>query len=75
MPVSYTHLVVDMYYLEEEAARAMDEMGIRGIAGETIMEEPTCDSPDPQKALAYARTLMEHYKDHPRIRGLSLIHI
>ena len=29
--------VVDMYYFEEEAARAMDEMGIRGIAGETII--------------------------------------
>ncbi len=66
--------VVDMYYFEEEAARAMDEMGIRGIAGETIMEEPTCDSPDPQKALAYARTLMEHYKDHPRIRGCAAPH-
>ena len=66
--------VVDMYYFEEEAARAMDEMGIRGIAGETIMEEPTCDSTDPQKALAYARTLMEHYKDHPRIRGCAAPH-
>ncbi len=28
-----------MYYFEAEAARAMDEMGIRGIAGETRMEE------------------------------------
>ena len=66
--------VVDMYYFEEEAARAMDEMGIRGIAGETIMEDPTCDSPSPEKALEYARKLMEHYKDHPRIRGCAAPH-
>ena len=45
--------VFDMYYFEAEAARAMDEMGIRGIAGETIMEEEACDFKDPYEALSY----------------------
>ena len=51
--------VFDMYYFEAEAARAMDEMGIRGIAGETIMEEEACDFKDPYEALSYGESLMK----------------
>ena len=35
--------VLDMYYFEEVVAKVMDEMGIRGIAGETVMEKDSCD--------------------------------
>ncbi len=66
--------VLDMYYFEEEAARAMDEMGLRGIAGETIMEEPTCDSPSPKEALKYAEKLMERYQNHSRIHCCAAPH-
>ena len=51
--------VFDMYYFEAEAARAMDEMGIRGIAGETIMEEEACDFKDPYEALSCGESLMK----------------
>lgn len=43
--------VLDMYYFEDQVARVMDEMGIRGIAGETVMEEATCDAESPQEAI------------------------
>lgn len=59
--------VLDMYYFEEEAARIMDEMGIRGIAGETVMEAPTCDSGGPQEAILRGQRLMEQYAGHPRV--------
>lgn len=58
---------LDMYYFEEEAARAMDDMGMRGIAGQTLMDEGACDFDSPWKALNYTRDLMEKYKGHPRI--------
>ena len=38
-----------MYYFEEKVAHIMDQMGIRGIAGETVMEDATCDAPVQRK--------------------------
>lgn len=60
--------VMDMYYFEGHVAAAMEEMGIRGIAAETVMEEPTCDAASPQEAIDYGRSIMKAYQHHPRIR-------
>ena len=49
--------VLDMYYFEEVVAKVMDEMGIRGIAGETVMEKDSCDSKNADEAIeAWNRT-------------------
>lgn len=74
MLLSGVTTVLDMYYFEKEAARAMDEMGIRGIAGQTIMDEGACDCSDPSKALDYSRELIEKYKGHPRISACAAPH-
>lgn len=66
--------ILDMYYYEEEAAKAMDEMGIRGIAGQTVMEEGACDFADPYEALAYGERLIRKYKSHPRISACVAPH-
>lgn len=66
--------VFDMYYFEAEAAKAMDEMGIRGIAGETIMDENACDFGSPREALAYGERLMKKYEGHPRISACVAPH-
>lgn len=66
--------VLDMYYFEDAVAKAMDEMGIRGIAGETVMEESTCDSADAEEAIARGTALMEKYRNHPRISGCLAPH-
>ncbi len=74
MLLSGVTTVLDMYYYEEEAARAMDEMGMRGIAGQTIMEEGACDFTDPQEALQYGERLIKKYESHPRISACVAPH-
>lgn len=66
--------VLDMYYYEEEAAKAMDEMGIRGIAGQTVMDEGACDFSDPYEAVAYGERLIKKYQSHPRISACIAPH-
>lgn len=66
--------VLDMYYFEDAVARVMDETGIRGIAGETVMEERTCDSGSVDEAVARGTALMETYRKHPRISGCLAPH-
>ena len=39
--------VLDMYYFEDQVARACDEMGIRAWLGETVIGQETCDSKEP----------------------------
>lgn len=66
--------VLDMYYFEDAVARVMDEMGVRGIAGETVMEEGACDCAGVEEAIARGTALMEKYRNHPRISGCLAPH-
>ena len=61
--------VMDMYYFEDAVAGVMDEMGIRGIAGETVMEDATCDAGTPRESIARGEELIRRYRNHPRIMG------
>src|SRR5262245_65115075 len=40
-----TTTFVDMYYFEDQVARAADESGMRAICGQTVMRLPTPDAP------------------------------
>lgn len=51
--------VMDMYYFAESLAQVMDETGIRGFAGETVMDEATCDAGTPREAIAAGLKAME----------------
>ena len=55
-------------------AKVMDEMGIRGIAGETVMEKDSCDSKNADEAIERGIALIEAYKDHPRVSGAITPH-
>lgn len=66
--------VMDMYYFEDEVARVMDEMGIRGIAGETVMEAVTCDARTPQEAISRGEAMIRAYSGHPRVKGCLAPH-
>ena len=57
----------DMYYFEEEVARAAAESGLRGLLGETILKFPSPDARSYEEALEYAETFIEHWKGHPLI--------
>lgn len=59
--------VMDMYYFEGEVAKVMDQMGIRGIAGETVMEQGACDVRNVEEAIAYGEAIMKEYQHHPRV--------
>ncbi|GAC1534970.1 MAG: amidohydrolase family protein [Herpetosiphon sp.] len=62
-----TTCFVDMYYFEEEVARAADEIGIRAICGQTVMRFPTPDAPSYDLGLERARTFLETWHTHERI--------
>ena len=66
--------VFDMYYFEDAVAEVMDQMGIRGIAGETVMEEASCDARTPREAIMLGQELIKRYRNHPRIKGCIAPH-
>lgn len=58
---------VDMYYFEDEVAKAAVKVGLRGVLGETILNFPAPDAPEPYGGLAYAKTFAASYRNHPLI--------
>ncbi|MGH9803681.1 MAG: amidohydrolase family protein [Candidatus Acidiferrales bacterium] len=62
-----TTTFVDMYYHENEAARAAAEAGIRAVLGETILDPPSPDAPTPAEALRYTEAFLERWKNHPLV--------
>src|SRR3954447_26304662 len=49
---SGTTTYADMYYFEEEIARATKEAGLRGVLGQTIIQFPVPDAKTPAEGLA-----------------------
>ncbi len=67
LALSGVTLVADMYYHEDEVARAVAEVGIRGVLGETVIGFPVVDAPEPWGGLEYAERFIREWKDHPLI--------
>ncbi len=57
----------DMYYFEEDVARATAEAGMRAICSQTVLKFPTPDASSYEESLAYARDYIQRWKDHPLI--------
>ena len=57
----------DMYYYEEEVARATAEAGLRALCGQTVMKFPTPDARFYEESLAATRDFIERWKGHPLI--------
>lgn len=66
--------VLDMYYFEDQVARACDEMGIRGWVGETVINMETCDSREPYGGLKLCEKLIRDWKGHERIHPMVAPH-
>ena len=64
---SGTTTYADMYYFEEEIAKATKEAGLRGVLGQTIIQFPVADAKTPADALARAETFIKAFKDDPLI--------
>ena len=64
---SGTTTFVDMYYFSQDSAEVVDEVGMRAIIGETLIEFPVPGSPTPAASLSYSRAFIERWAGHPRI--------
>ncbi|MBR5111226.1 MAG: amidohydrolase [Clostridia bacterium] len=66
--------VADMYYYEEEVARACVEAGMRGYLGETVICQRAPGSDTPEEALALSEALLQKYAGHKWIRPILAPH-
>jgi len=57
----------DMYYFEEDVARATAEAGLRAVCSQTVMKFPTPDAAFFEESLAAAREYIKRWKGHPLI--------
>lgn len=54
----------DMYFFEDEVARAAEEEKIRALIGEAILDFPTPSAREPKEALEIAEKQLEKYKNN-----------
>ncbi len=57
----------DMYYYEEDIARATAEAGMRAVCSQSVMKFPTPDAGSFEESLAAAREFIQRWKGHPLI--------
>ncbi|HUF39588.1 MAG TPA: amidohydrolase [Anaerolineales bacterium] len=57
----------DMYYFEEEVARAAADSGMRAVCGQTILKFPSPDSNSFEDSLARAEAFIMEWKGHSLI--------
>lgn len=57
----------DMYYYEEEVAKATAEIGLRAVCSQTVLKFPTPDAQSFEESLAAAENFIQQWKDHPLI--------
>lgn len=58
---------VDMYYFEDEVAKATDEMKARALLGETVIDFKTCDTDKPYGGIDYANWFIPKWNNHELI--------
>jgi cytosine/adenosine deaminase-related metal-dependent hydrolase len=54
--------IADMYYFEDEVARAARKIGMRGILGETVLNAPEPDAKEPYGGIAYAEKFIRDFR-------------
>ena len=57
----------DMYYFEENVARATAAAGLRAVCGQTVLKFPAPDALSFEDSLAAAREFIQNWKGHPLI--------
>ncbi len=65
MARSGTTTYTDMYYFEDEVARATKKVGLRGVLGQSVIGFPAPDYKTPEEALAGAKRFIERYRNDP----------
>ncbi len=57
----------DMYYFEDDIARATAEAGLRGVCSQTVLKFPAPDAASFEEGLERAEDFIRAWKDHPLI--------
>ena len=57
----------DMYYFEEDVAKAAADAGMRAVCGQTVMKFSAPDAASFEDSLQMARDFIQRWKDHPLI--------
>lgn len=57
----------DMYYFEEDVAKATADAGLRAVCAQTVLKFPSPDADSWEDSLALARGFIERWKDHSLI--------
>lgn len=57
----------DMYYHEYEVAKALKQIGMRGVLGESVIGFPVVDAKEPYGGLAYAEKYIQDWRGDPLI--------
>jgi 5-methylthioadenosine/S-adenosylhomocysteine deaminase len=57
----------DMYYFEEDVAKATADAGMRAVCSQTVMKYTTPDAQSFEESLAMAREFIQRWKGHPLI--------
>ena len=57
----------DMYYFEEEAAKATAEIGLRALCAQTVLKFPSPDADSYEQALDASQDFIQRWKGHPLI--------
>jgi 5-methylthioadenosine/S-adenosylhomocysteine deaminase len=60
---SGTTTYADMYYFEEEIAKATRDAGLRGVLGETIIQFPVADAKTPAEGLKRAEAFIKSFRN------------
>ncbi len=69
-----TTTVADMYYFEDDVARALKEGGMRGVLGETIIGFPAPDNKTAEAAFAYTKKFLDSWSNDPLITAAVAPH-
>ncbi len=64
---SGTTTFADMYYFEEDVAKATADAGMRAICSQTVMKFPTPDAKFYEESLAMSRDFIQRWKGHELI--------
>ncbi len=62
-----TTCFADMYYFEDTVAEAVEEAGMRGVLGQSVLKFPSPDAESFEDSLAYSRDFLQRWQDHPLV--------
>ena len=64
----------DMYYFMDDLAKASEEMGIRALLGETVINQASCDAKNDEEGLKIGEDFIARWQNHELVRPILALH-